>query len=394
MTHIRMDVKPEVISEYIRKSGLDVNDLKHFTNLGSIEHWLNGDKQPTFNQLNDLSKKLRVPLGYLILDEAIDDTPPILDYRTVDSLQTDQNSRELIDVIKTVETQQEFVADYRQQHGYDQLAFVNYFPLNESIENLVEFSRELLSVEMDWQKHLKGKTPFKYFREKFSDIGILVFINGIVGQNTHRRLDLNEFRAFVIVDQYAPAIFINTNDSQNGQLFSMMHEFAHILFGKQEVYNVGVELNDTPSDIEIKCNHFASEMLVPNQLFIEKWNHLVEQDTNKKIGEMADYFKVSETVIARKALDYQYVTKDVYNNIAEYAYKNYKDSRNKQREKNDTGNYWNTLKSKMDLKLFSTVKKSVYEGDIQYTDALNLLGISRRAFDYLDDYESGKGSGE
>ena len=44
-------------------------------------------------------------------------------------------------------------------------------------------------------------------------------MSGIVGNNTHRPLNIDEFRAFSVIDEYAPLIFINSNDSINGKLF-------------------------------------------------------------------------------------------------------------------------------------------------------------------------------
>ena len=39
---------------------------------------------------------------------------------------------------------------------------------------------------------------------------------------------LSEFRAFTLVDPYVPLIFINSCDTDNGKLFSLVHETAHI----------------------------------------------------------------------------------------------------------------------------------------------------------------------
>lgn len=106
MAGIEMDVKPEVLNYYIKQSELDTEDLKADKRLKNIELWLMDTKHPTFNQLDTLSKKIRVPVGYLILDEPIDDEPPLMKYRTVDSFETEKTSRELIDTIKIIENQQ------------------------------------------------------------------------------------------------------------------------------------------------------------------------------------------------------------------------------------------------------------------------------------------------
>ena len=62
-------------------------------------------------------------------------------------------------------------------------------------------------------------------------------MSGIVGNNTHRPLDVEEFRALSVIDAYAPLIFINSNDSINGRLFSLLHEFSHICIGENSLFN-------------------------------------------------------------------------------------------------------------------------------------------------------------
>jgi len=62
-------------------------------------------------------------------------------------------------------------------------------------------------------------------------------MNGVVRQNTHKKLNIKEFRAFTLIDDYAPLIFINSNDSQNGKLFSLLHEAVHIWLGISNFYN-------------------------------------------------------------------------------------------------------------------------------------------------------------
>ncbi len=72
-----------------------------------------------------------------------------------------------------------------------------------------------------------------------SSIGIVIMLNGIVGANTHRGLSIDEFRAFTLIDDFAPLIFINATDSKAGLLFSLIHEFVHIGIGANSLFNAG-----------------------------------------------------------------------------------------------------------------------------------------------------------
>lgn len=380
---VRVETKPEVIKYYIDKSELNVESLSQNNQLKLLKEWIDGDKNPTLKQLNQLSKKLEIPLGYLIVNEPIDDTPDLLNYRTIDSKGLEQTSRNLIETIKISKNQQEFVAEYRKNNGYSSLDYVNIFTEEDELNEIIEFSRELLDLPVEWQQDLKGLNPLKYFREKLNAIGIIVQRNGIVGGNTRRVLEINEFRAFVIIDEQAPLIFINTNDTLNGQLFSLLHEFGHILLGTSEVYNVDAALSNQNNRIETLCNSIASELLIPNDWFVKNWTPSHELDLYDYTSELARQFKVSKTVVARKALDNKFIDTNQYDAIAQQNFVEYKNSKQRKKNKNGGGDYYKTLQSKMDSTLFNTVKNDYYEGNIQYSEALKILNVGSKGFDFL-----------
>jgi len=96
--------------------------------------------------------------------------------------------------------------------------------------------------------------------------------NGIALGNTHRPLDLNEFRAFTLIDEYAPLIFINSKDSNNGKTFSLLHELVHIFYGRNSLYNDDLKFrNKYTNPLEIICNRITGELIAPTDIFIEYW---------------------------------------------------------------------------------------------------------------------------
>jgi len=95
-------------------------------------------------------------------------------------------------------------------------------------------------------------------REAIEQQGILVITSGIAKENTHRPLDLNEFRGFALSNEYAPLIFINSKDTDAARSFTLLHELAHIAIGKSGLSNDLYE-----HQVEQWCNKVAAEVLIP-----------------------------------------------------------------------------------------------------------------------------------
>ena len=100
--------------------------------------------------------------------------------------------------------------------------------------------------------------------EAFEDLGGLVVVNSMVENNTHRPLDLGEFRGFTLHSATAPLVFVNGKDTKRGQIFSLLHEFAHVWRGESAVSAGGDPMVARDHATERWCDAVAAQIAVPS----------------------------------------------------------------------------------------------------------------------------------
>jgi Zn-dependent peptidase ImmA (M78 family) len=107
--------------------------------------------------------------------------------------------------------------------------------------------------------------------------------NGVVGNDTHRKLDPEEFRGFVLADDYAPLVFINTVDGKAAQMFTLAHELAHVWFAQSAAFDLR-DMQPARAPIEQACNRVAAEFLVPEAEMRAAWLTVRGQDGPRRPG--------------------------------------------------------------------------------------------------------------
>lgn len=375
MPAVNVHIQPEIINWALKQTQEEKLGNKLMEN---ISKWLDGTKIPTFNQIEELSKKTNIPLGYFFLQSPPVEQIDLLEYRTVDSIELANPSRNLIDTIHEMENIQDWMKTYRQDLGFDKLPFVGCMREIKDINLIANKIREDLELNTTWfEKNNDARESFNYIRKQLEICGVVVIMNGIVGKNTHRTLDAEEFRAFAMTDNWAPLIFINAADSNNARLFSIFHEITHIWLGRNDLFNDRQSRLTNISDTEMICNAVAGELLVPKHIFLSNWDQY-HIDVFEKITEIAKIFRCGEIVIARKALDCKKIEQNIYNQVVQTSIENYKQIQ-KTKERHG-GNYYTTMGSRLDGCLIRALCESIHMGRTTYTEAYRLTNTNRKTF--------------
>jgi len=359
-------VRENIITWALDRAGYDLAKFSLKYPTLNVERWLQGEKQPTVKQLENFSKKVHIPFGYLLLQEPPNEEIDFPFFRSGQARPNYTVSPNVYDTILELERRQDWLRDYLIELGSEPLDFIGKFKNTTTVNVFVNDLRDKLNLAENW--YLACKTwedSLTMLMDAIEGIGIIVVQNGVVGNNTHRPIPVDECRGFVLVDEYVPFMFINNTDAKAAQLFTLIHELAHIWLGKSAGFNQD-QLLPADNDLELICDQVAAEFLVPKSQLLSQWKNI--QD----IQMLATRFKVSTIVIARRALDLNLITKpqffSFYNNYMEW-------TKAKQDSKGSGGDFYRTTKRRVSPIFASYVDSAVKSGRLTYKDAFKLTGL-------------------
>ncbi len=367
----------EVLEWAVRRSGL--SDEQIVRAFPKYHAWLDGSWKPTVKQLRDFASKTHVSVSELFGSGLPDYALQITDFRTVGDVPAQDPSPELFDTIDTMMGRQSWMRDYFLHEGYAPIGFVGSYRgagrSDETRDRIVADLHELLKLNEGWAASCKTVAEaLKTLKNRVEAAGISVVINGVVNDNTHRTLDVEEFRGFVLADDMAPIIFINGCDTKGAQIFTLVHELCHLAFAQTGVSNAP---DDRDSDIAMErfCNAVAAGFLVPTQILASKLDGAAY--TYPALKAAAHTCKVNFVVAARKAKDTGLIDEDTF--FA--ALRCHKDDASEvAKPGKGGGNYFLSKQYKLGYVFSEAVLTAVRSDYLSYRDAYDLTGLSAPSF--------------
>jgi Zn-dependent peptidase ImmA (M78 family) len=378
---VRVEVKPAVLEWARARSGVDAELWdQRFPRYAS---WLVGDAAPTLKQLEDFARKTHTPVGFLFLEEPPVETVPIPDFRTIGDRPVAGAgaavSADLLDVVYACERRQEWYRENQLLEGEPPLPFIGVASTADRVDEVAVQMRALLA----WTAESRAscRTPdaaLTWLREHAEATGVLVMISGIVGSNTHRALDPKEFRGFALADPRAAVVFVNGADSKAAQVFTLVHELAHLWLGATALSDLDPR-SVRSNDVERWCNQVAAEFLVPMSEFTQRFDQ--RRELRVQLRSLAELFRVSTQVILGRLREAGVLTWDQY--MAELEVERQAVAAFLA-DRGSGGNYYNTKPVQVSRRFASAVIASAKEGRTPYTRAMRLLDMKKEStFDGL-----------
>ncbi len=180
------------------------------------------------------------------------------------------------------------------------------FDLSVPIADMGAQVRNYLSVTLDEQASFgNAEDAFKQWRKVLENLGVFIFKDAFKE---------DDFSGFCLYDEKFPVIYVNNSKPFTRQIFTLFHELAHLLFKTggvdTHIENYIDYLEGDDQQIEIICNRFAGEFLVPSDSFNNKTNGVEINDDS--VSLLANTYKVSREVILRKFLDKGRIDQEYY----------------------------------------------------------------------------------
>jgi len=225
---IFVEVEPEVTKWLFDNSGWSHAELAK--RLGTSEDVVikivSGEKNPTFRQLRELAFVFKRPVAAFLLSKPNAEKPKPKDYRLLPE-RTDRFDKKTLLVLRKVRRLQELSKELSGNIGYETKNKLEKVRLSDNPEITALKYREFFGLTEEKQKGFKTSYElFHFIRNFLEDLNIFVF---------QFSMPVEDARGFVLVDDVPNIIVVNTKDTIEARLFSVMHEFAHILFGESVI---------------------------------------------------------------------------------------------------------------------------------------------------------------
>lgn len=231
-----------------------------------LEDWEAGIEHPTIPQLRLAAAAYKRPLSVFFLQDVPVDFQVLTDFRRPVSSGPRRYSPELTQEIRFAQQRRELAFELLEDLGDNYEPVVQRLSLADDVESAGEVIRASLGIEGGYQVRAdaEGRASLNWWREKIEQSGILVF------QTT--RVSSEEASGFALSYPMLPVIVINRKDAPTRRLFSLLHEYAHLLLQQSGVSDLNIDFSlplERP-DIELFCNRVAAAALMPKNLILNE----------------------------------------------------------------------------------------------------------------------------
>ena len=367
---LTVEVKPEILKWAIDTAGWKEEDISKKLKVSPaiFSSWLKGVANPTLNQLEDLAKVVKRPLAVFFLPEAPKENPLPKDYRMLPE-KTGKFDKKTILAIRRARRLQKISKELSENLNANINKMIPTVKKSEDPKKTAEKYREEFKLDDKKQKSFKNPYEvFNYLRDIIEEKNIIIF---------QISMPIEDARGFTLVDGSPAVIVVNSKDQIEARIFTLMHEFGHVLLNES-----GVSMPENSlfiknvESVEKWCNDFSSAFLLPEALAKAEFSQ------NKDVAKLSRAYKVSKAMLFYNMYRLNFISKQQYDSFIG----KYEPEIQKPKEKAGKKGGFRPTADKQCLsergqKFVSLVVNNVDKGFITHSDALGYLSIKSKNLD-------------
>lgn len=276
-----------------------------------LGEWERGDSRPTIPRMRKISGLYKRPLALFYLPSRPRDFLPMHDFRKLPEAGRGNYSPELRYEMRLAHERRELALEMLEDEGEQPVKFTLSAAIRDKPEDVGWTIRRALEVTYAQQSHWREpRVAFHAWRGRIEQAGVLVF--------QAAQVETEEASGFAFAATDAPFMVVNRKDPWGRRVFSLLHEFAHLMLDTSGVSDL--RLGTTPSHerrIEIFCNEVAASALMPKLQFlgeaiVAEGHPRSESWTDEAIAELARIYGVSREAVVRRMLTLGLTTESFY----------------------------------------------------------------------------------
>lgn len=384
----RAFITPNVL-KWARKSAKMTEETaaaKVSVSVEKLLEWEEGTSQPTIRQAQTLAKAYKRPFALFFLPDIPRDFQPLQDFRKSGAKSLTTSS---VFIIREIQQKQSWISDVYKENQNEKIPFVGKYSIKDQPENVASHILKTLQIN---PASYRTDNPIKEWIDAAESNGIFVSRTSFI--HSRLKLDSKELQGFAIADQYAPFIFINSEDWNAPQLFTLVHELAHIWIAETGISNeIEPDLKNKSKyhPVELFCNEVAANALMPKEIVLG-----IDFDffkSSNEVYQVAKQLGVSSFALLVRALNLRIISIQMYEKLKTQADSDFEEYLKKEvekkvklKEQGKTGgpNYF-LIQLNRNSRLFTqTVLDSFRGGFIEPTLASNLLNVKVNKFQKLE----------
>jgi Zn-dependent peptidase ImmA (M78 family)/transcriptional regulator with XRE-family HTH domain len=305
-------VKPTLLEWARERSGFSLGEAATKMKIDAtlLRAWEDGTDRPSIAQVRKLGEIYKRPLAVFFLQEPPKDFDAQREFRRLPGVTLQNESPEMRLALRIALFRREAARELYDQLGEEVPTFAAKADPSENAETVGNRIREILGIT--WEAQLawpSAHAALNGWRTAVERLGILVFQSG--------EMTVDEMRGISIPHGPLPVILLNSGDAPHGRVFTLLHEFAHILLTNAGHETSSLEGQRKPEDqrLERISNRFAAAALLPRSQFLEEVRRYPgalqgDEDSLRKLAFRR--LKVSPEAILRRLVELGRTKSGVY----------------------------------------------------------------------------------